>query len=823
MICNKCGTDNPEGASFCRNCGQPFAKEKRSNPPTYNIRDVEDDNRTVRVSNRDYREILRKTHKTATVITVFDGDRQPYQINLETFGKNVITFGRKSDNDIVLKSVVVSREVHGRFYLMEDGRVVIEDNNSTNGLICNGMKVTRSELNGGDIFLIENGSGKKNEVVLILPEVDSGETHWIQHDLGNRCLIGRSADSDLQLKHVGVSKKHAEIVLAEDENYYIRDLNSTNGLLLNGQILRGYSRLHEKDIILILDTKIIFSYGKLYVCTFREGLGIEARDIVKTVGKGKITICNNVSLSIRSGELVAIIGGSGAGKTTFMNAISGYSKPTSGHVLVGGEELYETYDSLKNIIGYVPQQDIVYDNLTLKSMLMYAAKLRLPDDTTNEERENRVASVIKMVELEGKEDTMIRRLSGGQKKRASIAVELISDPKLFFLDEPASGLDPGTERNLMNTLKNMTRDGKTVILVTHSTLNLQNCDKIIFMGKGGNLCYFGDMKSAEQFFNVDTLVDVYNMITDNPLIWRKRYENTIARTPELSASNSRREPEAQEKNRHSMLRQTAVLSERYFRLLLNDRQRLLLVLLQAPLLGFLISLVANGKQFEAYGITKSLLFALSCSAFWVGTLNAIQEICKERVIFRREYMTGLRIVPYITSKYLVLGVLCLVESALLTAVFVVFVGCPEQGVLMEPAAELLITAFLTSFAASGMGLLASAMFKNPDRAMTVAPILLMPQILFSGLLFDLEGATKYISWFAVCRWSMEGYGTIANLNTLTSTVEINGQVMELDRKAESFFEYTDTHLIKAWLILLAFVLAFALLSSVVLRNIRKGE
>lgn len=760
----------------------------------------------------------------AAVITVFDGAQQPYQVDLESYGKNTVTFGRASGTDIDLKARSVSRGVHGAFKLYPDGTVEIEEVRSTNGIYRNGKKITRSALNGGDIIRIENGSGKIEEEVLILPSSRRENTKWEKYNPGRRCVIGRSEDCNLVLRHVGVSKRHAEIILGRDGYYYIKDLNSTNGLFLNRRRLKGQTRLYEKDIIIILDTKIIFSSGMLFVCTYRSGLGVDARNIVKRVGKGRkqLTICNDVTLSIKPGELVAIIGGSGAGKTTLMNAISGYSRPTSGQVLINGEELYDTYDSLKNIIGYVPQQDIVYDNLTLRSMLTYAAKLRLPDDTTADERAQRVERVIKMVELEGKEDTMIRRLSGGQKKRASIAVELLSDPKLFFLDEPASGLDPGTERNLMKTLKNMTADGKTVILVTHSTLNLQNCDKIVFMGKGGNLCYFGNMRDAERFFEVDNLVDVYNMITDNAEYWRRKYDQTSASRMEFY-ENAESEEQDEKANKHSAVRQVGVLSSRYLRLLLNDRQRLMLVLLQAPLLSFLISIVANGKQFEAFGITQSLLFALSCSAFWIGTLNAIQEICKERVILRREYMTGLHLIPYIISKFLVLGLLCLIESIFLTAVFAIGVGYPETGVIINPVIELFITTFLTALAASGMGLFASAMFKNPDRAMTVAPILLMPQILFSGLLFKLEGVTKYISWFAVCRWSMEGFGTTADLNSLTSTATINGQTMEIEREAEAFFEYTGGHIVKAWLILLAFVIVFALISVLILRNIRKGE
>ena len=192
----------------------------------------------------------------------------------------------------------------------------------------------------------------------------------------------------------------------------------------------------------------------------------------------------------------------------------GYLQPTQGEVYINGVNLYQNFDSLKKLIGYVPQSDIVYDNLTLHDMLLYTAKLRLPKDTTPTEREAAITRAIDMVELPEKRDSLIKSLSGGQRKRASIAVELLSDPNLLFLDEPASGLDPGTERNLMQSLRKMADGGKTVILVTHSTLQLKMCDKIVFMGKGGNLCFFGSYAEALTFFGVSDIVDVYNMITE---------------------------------------------------------------------------------------------------------------------------------------------------------------------------------------------------------------------------------------------------------------------------------------------------------------------
>ncbi|MBR6812146.1 MAG: ABC transporter ATP-binding protein/permease, partial [Oscillospiraceae bacterium] len=474
------------------------------------------------------------------------------------------------------------------------------------------------------------------------------------------------------------------------------------------------------------------------------------------------------------------------------------------------------FDSLKKIVGYVPQSDIVYDNLSLYDMLSYTAKLRLPEDTSAEEREAAIMRAIDLVELRDEKNSFIKRLSGGQRKRASIAVELLSDPNLLFLDEPASGLDPGTERSLMHSLRKMANNGKTIILVTHSTLQLRMCDKIVFMGKGGRLCFYGSYNEALAFFGVIDIVDVYNMITEQPKLWQARYNqskgysvNTTAQKPPVRNTK---------KNR---FKQLLVLNNRYFKLVSNDRQRLVLLLLQAPLLALLIALVADGNQFDQYEMTKSLLFALTCSAFWVGMLNAIQEICKERSIMKREYMTGLSLSAYICSKIIVLGAMCLVQSLMIVGVFSLLVGLPDEGVMMAPFLEILISTFITALASTAMGLFVSSLFTNADRAMTVAPILLMPQILFSGLLFKLSGVTEVISWFAICRWGMESIGSSADLNELPLRLQQEG--IMLPHEFESFYECTDSHLLTTWLILIGFTVAFLVLARLVLSRIGKEK
>lgn len=759
----------------------------------------------------------------SSLVTIFDGSIAPRTIRLNEFGKNFIYFGRDPKNDIVLTSHLVSSE-HGRFvykngtWTMED-KAAYKDTSSTNGLIYNNASIISRTISDGDFIRIDDGVETVSEGVLFVFSSADSDNKWHAVPLSGKqeLTIGREESCDITLSHVSVSKCHAKIVHKND-GWYIVDSGSTNGVIINNKRVSGKEKLHEKDVIAITNSKLIFTSATLSYCCYKSGISVDAADIVIKRGKGKksFVASNHVSLNIKPGELIAIIGGSGAGKSTILNCMCGYLQPTQGEVFINGVNLYQNFDSLKKLVGYVPQSDIVYDNLTLHDMLLYTAKLRLPKDTSPTEREVAITRAIDMVELPEKRDSLIKSLSGGQRKRASIAVELLSDPSLIFLDEPASGLDPGTERNLMRSLRDMADGGKTVILVTHSTLQLKMCDKIVFMGKGGNLCFFGSYDEALAFFGVSDIVDVYNMITEQAKQWSAKFEKSRA-----SAGKVRQTSAVSGKSKESRFKQLRVLSARYLKLVANDRQRLLLLLVQAPLLAVLISFVADGKQFEQYEMTKSLLFALSCSAFWVGMLNAIQEICKEHTIMKREYMTGLSLSAYVSSKIIVLGFLCLIQSVMITGVFSARIGLPEEGIITHPLLEIFITTFITAVASAAMGLLVSSLFTNADRAMTVAPILLMPQILFSGLIFKLSGATEIISWIAVCRWSMEGYGTTANLNELPLKLQQEG--IMIPHEADDFFEFSTTHLLTDWGILALFTVIFLVAARIILSGVRKRE
>ena len=651
------------------------------------------------------------------LVTVFDAGRPPYTFALSSSSQSRLSFGRSGNCDISLSSQLVSH-LHGHFEYRSYGWVIVDDN-SRNGLIFHNCAVAEHRLSDGDLIRIDDAVQSRPDGVLFLFSVQESKNGWHMEPVAQSELsIGRDPSCSVVLPHISVSKLHATIRREADGAYWLYDNNSTNGLVVNQEQVNGRRRLQEKDVISITNSKLIFTSGALYYCTCLSGISVDVSDVVIRRGRGKKSFItsDHVSLHVSPGELVAVIGGSGAGKSTILNCMCGYLKPSQGQVFINGVDLYQNFDALKKTVGYVPQQDIVYDNLTLRDMLSYTARLRLPDDVTAAERERCINRAIETVELGDKRNSLIKSLSGGQRKRASIAVELLSDPNLLFLDEPASGLDPGTERSLMRSLRNMADNGKTVILVTHSTLQLQMCDRIVFMGKGGRLCFYGSHDEALQFFGVESIVDIYSMITDAPEAWRERY-NAFA----SPAARSRQQGKAPVPLRKSRLQQLRILCSRYGKLVANDRQRLLLLLAQAPILAVLISLVANGNQFDEYNITKSLLFALSCSAFWVGMLNAIQEICKERTILKREYMTGLSLSAYLGSKLVVLGVMCIVQSILVTGIFALLIGLPDEGVMTAPFSELLLTTFLTAIASASMGLFVSSLFTNADRAMTVAP------------------------------------------------------------------------------------------------------
>lgn len=755
--------------------------------------------------------------------TFFDKDGQIHNICLNDIGKSTVTLGRAMPGaDIVIGSTQISR-LHGRLILTSDG-VKYQDTHSTNGTtVIEGM--TRQYLKNTDrqVTLSDNAilqiQNEKEKFVAFVRRIRPS-SGWKKIAVGNKKLtIGRDASNDIVVPYPTVSKFHAYVV-HKNEKYYLVDNKSKNGTRVNGQIIGEHSVLKNGDIIQILDVQMVFINGILYYCTKVQGVHLTARDIYKVVNKNKVLL-NHVNLDIQSNDFVAIIGGSGAGKTTLMNAISGFDKECTGQILFNGHSIKKEFELLKDMIGYVPQQEIIYENLTLYHMLRYTARMKMPKDTDASEVEKRINEVLEMVELTEHKDTFIRKLSGGQKKRASIAVELLADPKLFFLDEPTSGLDPGTEENLMMMLNRLskTRD-KTTILVTHTTQNLHLCDKVIFMGPGGYLCFYGTVDQAKMFFQTESLVSIYNIIAEDPAFWAQQYQNCCEADDEKELLKENNE--TLKKRDVSLFKQLGVLTSRYAELIWNDKIRLLILLLQPVIIAFLLKLVSDENIYKIYETTQSMMFSLSCSAIWIGLFNSIQEICKERSIVKREYMASMKLPLYILSKFAVQFVLAAVQALLLFGVFALLINDYPGGILFNNFFfEMYITVFLTILSAMSIGLVISALVKSGDKAMTLAPFVLIIQLLFSGILFKLEGAGEFVSYVTISKWSVAALGSIVNLNDLE--LKMQSAMPTLEHEFEEIYKHTQGHLFQNWGILLGMTVIFLVLSGVALINIKNDS
>jgi ABC-type multidrug transport system ATPase subunit len=676
--------------------------------------------------------------------------------------------------------------------------------------------------------------------------------------------IGRDS-SDITLDNPQVSRQHAVIERANGQ-HILRDVGSANGTFINGQRITQHT-LVRGDVIQIGAFKLVYDGDSLDQYDQRGALRIDARNLARAVTRGGKTrlILKDVSLSIAPREFVALVGGSGTGKSTLLNALSGYAQASAGRVFVNGDDYYRNFDAYRAMLGYVPQDDIIHRTLPVDRALGYAAQLRLPDDTAQPEIAQRIGRVLEDVEMTPHRDTLVENLSGGQRKRVSIGAELLADPSLFFLDEPTSGLDPGLEKKMMYTLRRLADSGRTVVLVTHATANIAQCDHVAFMSDG-RMVYFGPPAEALAFFNVTSgdFADIYTKLegaaepndldrweiaqrdlkeeyeawqadhrpptTDHrgaadsgrqppalAELWEIKFRASpqyaryvagrLAQAPAVPASDgatgaSGRPPKV------SLLRQFGILARRGADLSFQDRRNLLILLLQAPIIGLLLMLVAKADAIVGRGAVaseaKKVLFMLATVGVWFGIINAAREIVKETPIYKRERLANLHIGPYVLAKVLVLTLIVIVQSALLLGLLALKVHFPDQGVLMPAAIELFITTLLTALAGLALGLALSALASTPDRATSLVPLALIPQILFAGVIFSLgEGVTlqRLLSWLTISRWSMDAYGATANINELPFQP---GFGVLPNPPAE--YSHTPGHLLSRWLILLAYML-----------------
>lgn len=736
--------------------------------------------------------------------------------------KNATTLGRNSDNDVVINSSIISA-YHAYFEIVGD-KCVLYDNNSKNGIYVNGIKTKNCILANGDVLKIDNESRPLKLGVTIIYSVgnENHEESWMEFPvhIDKQICIGRDSTNDIWLDHSAISRKHAVFFYKED-GFYIKDMDSTNGVFLNGLKISSIQRVKTNDVLYIGDTKLIFNGKALLYNYYIKGFRVDAIALKKDVTARKSllktqkkSILKDINIDINSGELVAVIGASGSGKTTLLKAISGLSEPTEGLVLVNGDNLYENYDIYRNILGYVPQSDALYDNLTIGEMLKYSAKLRI-STLTKPEINNEIVEVLKDVQLEGKESSLIRDLSGGEKKRVSIAVELLGRPKLLYLDEPTSGLDPETEMNINMLLKKLSYDGKTVVFTTHSTSCIDLCSKIAVVSPKGRLCFFGTPSQALKFFEVDDYYKIYSLISSNTDYWERKLIQSghyKKRKPIISkrawSSAKRFTPIG------NILRQLWVLIQRYIILSLRDKIRILLLLLQAPIIAFLLGSITDDKTFKVYEETSSIILIIACSLVWIGLLNSFQEVSKETGVYYRERNTNLNHIAYVFSKVIVLSILSLTQSFLFVGTLLRVMEMPKYSLIGSIKVEIFLTVFLTCIVASLCGLFISATVRNNDQAVGVIPVVMVFQIIFSGMLFKSKYIIKLFSNGAISHWASSALGTTVNINNIPYKSPL------MLKSEDILFEYSWENLVRSWGMLLLYGGVFVMLTILVLNNKR---
>ena len=583
--------------------------------------------------------------------------------------------------------------------------------------------------------------------------------------LQQRIRIGRDASNDWHIDDLTVSRFHAEVVQNDKGGFDLVDLRSANGTFINGVSVKR-REIEIGDLISIGGVTRRFTSDGLESPIGVEGIDIVAKELHFSVGDRELLKDINFHLGPRS--LTAIVGPSGAGKSTLLNAITGRTTPTQGQILIGGRDLHKEYGDLSQRIGLVPQADILHTRLTVKQALNYGAALRFPSDTSKSEREERVEEVMEKLELTPRADLRIDKLSGGQRKRASIGLELLTKPSILVLDEPTSGLDPGLDAHVMETLRKLADDGQTVVLVTHSVDNLNFCDNVVLMASGGRIAYAGPSSTVFTALGKNNWAEVFRMLSSPEalLLSNKKRSGVISPTTELPQEKIKKQ---------SWGRQLITLSSRYLRVISSDRYYLGLLAAIPILIGLICYATAGelglgpglpSKSGDFFNpIARSNLMILILGTVFIGLSTSIQEIIKEDPIRLREKSVGIRSGTYLMSKVLVLGVVTSIQSVIFVSIVLFNRPVPAQGLFVGSAyLEILFLTVLLGFTSMCLGLLVSTILSSSEQAMPILVGLTMAQVVLSGALPGKnEGFIALISPLVPSYWSMNSLASSVNL------------------------------------------------------------
>ncbi len=614
---------------------------------------------------------------------------------------------------------------------------------------------------------------------------DRSPTTFHELNLGRVMRIGRALENELVVSDLQVSRLHAEFHATPDGRFQIRDLGSHNGTYVNGQPIAkgGTVLIGPNDIVGVGHSTFRIVGNQLEEFVDTGEVSFSARHLTVTVDGGK-QILKDVTFGVPEKSLIGVIGPSGSGKSTLLKALTGYRPADQGDVLYDNRSLYKQFAELRQRIGLVPQDDILHKELTVQKALRYAAKLRFPGDTAEAEREARIGEVLRELKLDIHKEKKVTSLSGGQRKRVSVALELLTKPSLIFLDEPTSGLDPGMDRDVMQLLRGLADDGRTVLVVTHSVAELGLCDKLLVMAPGGSVAYFGPPDEALNFFGYSTWADVFSAFENyRDYDWAGRwkgsqhYQMYAAEIDAVAAQPVQMPQQAQQ----AMTRppkpqgwgsQLWTLIRRYTSVIASDKGFLALMVILPAVIGSVSVVIpadfglAPPKPPSRFnGDAGIIMLILAVGMCFSGAANSVRELIKERVIYERERATGLSRSAYLMSKVIVLGVITAFQGVILCVIGFAIRELPAEGLIMPPAVELCLVVIALGLTSMMVGLVISALVKTAEKTMPLLVMFAIVQVVFTGILFKVYGSPglEQFAWLMPSRWAIAGAGTTLDL------------------------------------------------------------
>ena len=620
--------------------------------------------------------------------------------------------------------------------------------------------------------------------------------------------IGRGLENEIVLKDLLASRRHAQLTPTSG-GYLVQDLNSRNGTFINGsRVSKG--TLREGDLLTVGRARFTIKNGALVASQDEGNVNFVANHLSFTLPDGK-KLLDDISFGLDGSSLVAVIGPSGAGKSTLLKALIGAQKATEGDVFYDGRDLYANYDDLRQRIGVVPQDDVVHHQLTVRQALRYAAELRFPDDLPKADREQRVEEVIEELGLTNHADTQVARLSGGQRKRTSVALELLTSPSLLFLDEPTSGLDPGLDKRVMTTLRNLADGGRTVVVITHNVASLGICDRVLLLAPGGKVAYFGPPREILPYFfgpnfedHERDFADVFNAVTDDPDAVQRRFATSPLMESNVAGPLSAPRPPAPEEDstkyrQQSIPRQLSTLVRRQLRATAADKGFLGFSLVLPIVLALLVFMVPGTEHFAVkFRPTdvepQQIMVLLTMGSIFMGLTLTIRELVAERPIYMREKAVGLSPFAYVLSKCVSGGLLLLIQCLIMVGITAGLKGMPEHPMMMGSGlVETFFICYLTGMTSLALGLALSSFARTSEQVMPMLVITMMGALVFSGALFELtDGVLKWLSMISPSRWAMALAAQTADLHTIM----VDPRMPAVRQLADEFWQRDHTR----WLI-----------------------